>query len=278
MHHRLSTLAVQLSLATLLGALPFAAAQTPCPAGARFEVAKPDDPNSVLNFGQNTLKTENSGLPWLLQIAFNLPSRSGDLVAGLPHWATTNTYDINAKEDEASAKQLEALPSQQRDICIGQMLAALLGERFALRTHFETRPVNALVLKIAKGGSRLLPAHPKPAAATGNTPPEDRWEGLSNSNGKAKGRNIPMNTIREFVKNQPESQGRLVVDQTGLTGKFNFNMKWTPEHDEHADNGFTSNDPAFLTALREQLGLTPHPARTPAQVLIVDHIEQPSAN
>jgi uncharacterized protein (TIGR03435 family) len=66
---------------------------------------------------------------------------------------------------------------------------------------------------------------------------------------------------------------RPVVNQTGLTGRYTFTLKWTPDsmtglHDDAA--------PALYTALEEQLGLKLEPAKGPVEVIVIDHVERPS--
>lgn len=77
--------------------------------------------------------------------------------------------------------------------------------------------------------------------------------------------------------------GRTVIDKTGLTGKYNFELKWTPEHGVQAstDNGQADPEnsaPSIFTALQEQLGLKLQSSRGPVETLVVDHIEMPSEN
>ena len=68
------------------------------------------------------------------------------------------------------------------------------------------------------------------------------------------------------------------MDKTGLgEKKFDFELQWTPDNRRAAD---TSSDafPDFFTALEEQLGLKLVPSKGPVDVIVVDHIEKPSAN
>jgi uncharacterized protein (TIGR03435 family) len=71
--------------------------------------------------------------------------------------------------------------------------------------------------------------------------------------------------------------GRMIVDKTGLDGKrFDFEVTWADDRraaDPSADAG-----PSIFTALEEQLGLKLVPAKGPVEVLVIDHIERPSAN
>jgi uncharacterized protein (TIGR03435 family) len=66
--------------------------------------------------------------------------------------------------------------------------------------------------------------------------------------------------------------GRIVVDQTGLNGRFDFTLDWAP------DQATNSSAPSLVTALREQLGLRLESQRSPVEVLVIDRIERPSEN
>ncbi len=66
--------------------------------------------------------------------------------------------------------------------------------------------------------------------------------------------------------------GRDVVDKTGITGRYNLKLQWTP------DDAAANSGPSLFTALEEQLGLKLEPAKGPVQVLVIDHVEMPSEN
>ena len=89
-----------------------------------------------------------------------------------------------------------------------------------------------------------------------------------------------MGRIAGFLKNPFTGVDRPVVDRTGLTGTFDFSLEWSPEPDAARPPGSQSEDtgPAFLEALQEQLGLKLNPTTGPVDVLVIDHVEGPSAN
>ena len=82
-----------------------------------------------------------------------------------------------------------------------------------------------------------------------------------------------------MVAYQKTKIDRAVVDQTGLIGTFDVTLEYTPRSQIHA--GTTTSDPAappsLITALQEQLGLKLKPQRGPVEVLVIDHVEEPSA-
>jgi uncharacterized protein (TIGR03435 family) len=77
---------------------------------------------------------------------------------------------------------------------------------------------------------------------------------------------------------QPEIGGRLVVDKTGLTGKYDFTLRWTPDMGQGADQPGADAGPSLFTALQEELGLRLQPTKAPVDMLVIDHVELPSAN
>jgi uncharacterized protein (TIGR03435 family) len=84
------------------------------------------------------------------------------------------------------------------------------------------------------------------------------------------------------LTNAAEIEGRPVLDDTGLTGIYDFSLKWSsPEPAKSGDNAAITSDadaPSLFTAVQEQLGLRLVAAKAPMKVVIIDHIETPSAN
>jgi uncharacterized protein (TIGR03435 family) len=79
--------------------------------------------------------------------------------------------------------------------------------------------------------------------------------------------------------------GRVVIDKTGIAGRYDITLKWTPDTGAAATNsgteGTTSpsdSGPSIFTAIQEQLGLKLESTKGPVQVLVIDHIEMPSEN
>jgi uncharacterized protein (TIGR03435 family) len=182
---------------------------------------------------------------------------------------------------------------------------AFLIERSKLVAHRGLRdfPVYALVL--ARPGGGLGPQMTRSQmdctadavrarAVTGTAPPpaqagERPSCGTSSSHGRLTGRGI---TLEEFARNLPmhvrfqsigqfafqsSSQfiGRQVMDRTGLSGRFDFTLEWTPDT---AAASSPESSPRFLAALEEQLGLKVESQLVPRPVLIVDSIEEPVVN
>ena len=88
-------------------------------------------------------------------------------------------------------------------------------------------------------------------------------------------RKFTNNSMADFALGMQSFLDRLVVDETGLTGKYDFVLKWTPDE----TNGNDPHEaPGIFTAVQEQLGLKLEPTKGPADVLVIDHVERPSEN
>ncbi len=80
--------------------------------------------------------------------------------------------------------------------------------------------------------------------------------------------------MKSLIFSLSNDVGRIVLDQTGLTGKYDFTLKWTPDgQQETADSG-----PSIFAALEEQLGLKLVSAKGPVDTIVVDRVEKPSPN
>jgi uncharacterized protein (TIGR03435 family) len=150
------------------------------------------------------------------------------------------------------------------------MVQALLADRFKLGTHVETRVLPVYALLVAKGGPRFGAVQ-----ANGTT--------INSGNGQieVQGSNSVALLAEELAKNV----GHVVVDKTGIEGRYNLALRWTP--DRGTSPGFSvpertssapDSPPSIFTALQEQLGLKLESQKGPVQVLVIDHIEMPSEN
>lgn len=198
------------------------------------------------------------------------------MLAKAPEWVKTDRFAI-----EANAP-LHATKDQYR-----LMMQALLAERFGLKIHFEQRelPVLAMVpVKPGKLGPKLVPHTQGQAcdeAAKPETFPKECYsfsampgkEGLWLSGSRASS----MDLIGRFIGSLAGASGeigRSVVDQTGLTGLWDFTLEAAqPTAVPTPDAGAS-----MLEAVQEQLGIKLKPTRAVVSVIVLDHIERPTAN
>lgn len=209
----------------------------------------------------------NVSLSNLVSMAYDIRQ---NLISGLPGWAESTHFDISAKVSEPDIAALKKLSREQRHA----MLAALLADRFHLKAHVETRTLPVYDLVIAKGGSKLTEnIAPNPDSPDQPKTPFNLKRGsmmIDESQMTAVGV-----AISNLAQNLAFRVERNVIDKTGLTGRYDFTLKWRPDDKPAADD---NNNPDLFTALQEQLGLKLEPSKGPVDTLVVDHVEMPTAN
>ena len=202
---------------------------------------------------------------------------SDDLIYGLPGWTRSAHFDIYAKIVNPDMKQIDNLTDEQREA----MILAILKDRFHFQAHLETKTLPVYDLVVAKGGAKFTGGNgPDAVTAAALAKRNITVGGMVTYNGEITAGAMPLSSL---VFNLTGVVGRTVVDKTGLTGKYNFELKWTPEHgvQASADNGQADAEnsaPSIFTALQEQLGLKLQSSKGPVETLVVDHIEMPSEN
>jgi uncharacterized protein (TIGR03435 family) len=218
------------------------------------------------NDGQ--FKAINVPLKMLLQFAFGLPETR---ILGGPEWLNTLKFDVEAKADSSVDERLRGLSSSEGKLLKQKMVQALLADRFKLVHHEETRELPVYALVVAKGGPKL-----QEAKSQGTT--IDAWNGKIEVQGGS-------NSVELLAEELAKKVGRVVLDKTGIQGRYDITLTWTP--DDAAGSGFSgaggnssASDagPSIFTAIQEQLGLKLESQKGPVQVLIIDSIAMPSEN
>lgn len=211
----------------------------------------------------------NVPLKMLIQFAYEIPESR---ILDAPGWIGATKFDIDAKADSAVDDQLRVFSSNEGKAQKRLMLQALLADRFKLRAHTEARELPMYALVVAKNGPKFLESK-----ANGTT--------IDGGNGRIQVQGGE-NSVALLAEQLANSLGRPVVDETGIQGRYNIILKWAPNDDatlrpEGTGVGPAALDspgPSLFTAIQEQLGLKLVPRKGPVQVLVVDHIEAPSAN
>lgn len=146
---------------------------------------------------------------------------------------------------------------------------ALLAERFGLAHHIESKEMSIFALVVAKGGPKLT------GTTTANGPQ------ISVNDRRLTCKKVTMQRFADVVL--AGRMGRRVLDKTGLTAEYDFNMEFVP--DEGAPKAVSDPPasselagPSFQTAMQEQLGLRLEPAKGPVDFLVIDQVQRPSAN
>jgi uncharacterized protein (TIGR03435 family) len=224
---------------------------------------------------------------------FGTPLQMSRVIGG-PDWIDSALYEING---QASTPWLRSPDGPPRELFL--MIRSLLQERFKLKTHIETRelPVYELVLARADGSpgpelrqpaidcEALIRAGTQPPRQPNGPPPCGAMRGPA----RIIAGSIPMAQLANMLTfvladaNGPAGQedARLVIDNTGLSGRFAFTLAWTPERIPEAAPPpgippIDPNGPPLVTALQEQLGLRLQSARRVMEVVVIDSVEQPT--
>ena len=242
-----------------------------------FEVVsiKPNKSGSLtrsVSYGPEGLRAVNMRLDLFVDHGFRLQQ-----VFGAPAWLQSEGYDFEAKvADSDLAVYKKASPAE-----FARMLHDVLVDRLKLKDHQEMRELPTYSLVIAKNGSKLKEVKPGNTYADGARLPSGNptgpgvfvLRGLIAGERRIVGQS---GSIADLVAKLSYMPGidRMVIDKTRLSGKYDFNLEWTPE----STSPETDTGTSILTAIQEQLGLKLEPDKGPVPVLVIDHIERPSAN
>ena len=175
----------------------------------------------------------------------------GPQIAGAPDWLRSERYDILAVTGDGAALT---------DVSRREYLQKLLAERCQFTFHRETRQIRVYSLVPAKDGPKIAPHSGAGEYAMRVQPADDGRLRLRSTRG-----NMPR--LAEILTGQV---GELVVDQTGLSGEYDFTLEWAPALNESAGGA------SLFTALLEQLGLRLEAGRRPMEAIVIDRMERPT--
>ena len=208
-------------------------------------------------------------LAGLTQIAYFRSAAEGETTGG-PKWADLDRFDVIAEVDRASIAGWDTMSSNQRFDAVRPLIQQLLAERFQLRIHAESRAAAVFALVQAKGGARLKEV-PQPSSNGGrknsDEPPpglptagtfrisEDHWTANA----------VQIRNILFQIAARTGYTGSPMIDETGLTGFYTFDMKLPDDKD-----GAT-----FEQALINQLGLLVRSDKVPRTTCIIDSAIKP---
>ena len=232
----------------------------------------------------------NVPLKFLIAVAFGMADPQSLIrvrILGGPDWIDSERYDINAK---ASMKFQPSPDGPSRELLL--ILRSLLEERFKLVTHRETRELPTYELVVARADGTLGPELHKSkvdcdalaAARRAGVVPPPRQPNDPPPCGLMGGpaRTIAGGaTMQQLATNLSVPLERLVIDKTGVTGRFAFQLAWTPERMPTGTPPpgippIDPNGPSLFTALQEQLGLKLVSAKGAVDVLVIDSVEHPT--
>jgi len=198
-----------------------------------------------------------NGFPAFFLISLAYDFRDFDRLHGLPEWCFSDKYDIHAKIADSDISEWRALSANMK----ASALQALLADRFGLRLHQEHRDGNVYDLVIAKTGLKIKKAMPRPT-------PTREASGLQ----MAIAHILTMDQLASELPNHGLS--RPVINRTGLTGSYDCHLRIFNE-----DPSLTRpSDASIRSDVHDQLGLDLRSTKGQIEILIVDHIDRPSAN
>jgi uncharacterized protein (TIGR03435 family) len=227
-----------------------------------FAVAsvKTADPNERYSLyytpSAGIFSAKGATLDQLISFAYNV--RAFQIAQG-PKWRGDTRFEVYAKAEGPTPKGPEEADPYRR------MLRALLAERFHLLAKTETREMPLYELVVDKSGSKLKES-------------SVRAGGVSFGPGRLTGNGATMSLFATMLSRQLESS---VVDKTGLTGRYDFELKWQADTGAGPqDNAATPDGSAssIFTAIRADLGLRLQSARGPVEIVVIESVEKPTEN
>jgi len=223
----------------------------------------PDEHNSFMFRPQpGGIRVAGMPLKMLVMQAYDIKAFQ---VSGGPSWIATERWDILAKADgvEGIIPMAEMRP----------MLQAMIGDRFQLKVHTETREMPVYGLVLEKNGSKLI----------ANAGAARQFRPGNGSLIVKKGGTAALATWLS------QNLGRVVIDRTGLKGEYDYTLEWTPDPGEGGPESIglppeaprphvDTNGPSIFTALQEQLGLRLVSQKGTVEIIVIDRVQRPSAN
>ena len=220
---------------------------------AAIKLTAPENRNQGFHNDGNRVHIENETVKSMLMFAYGV---HGKQLVGQPAWVDETAYDVRGVLDTAGEPNLKQLQ---------EAVQSLLGDRFGLKLKREKRDLSYFALRVAGTPKIVKAANPEAA-------PDQSGNG---------GKNMVMkytsNTMDEFIIGMNYFTDRPVVNETGLAGRWDFTLRWTPDGLK-GDDAAADAAPGLFTAMKEQLGLKLEPAKGPVEVLVVDGVTRPSAN
>ena len=235
-----------------------------------FEVAtikpsEPGRPGKLFTVRGQDIVTINTTLADLITMAYGVHAKQ---ITGAPAWVESEKYDLNIKPDA---------PGQPNVAQMKIIIQKLLADRFQLKFHREKRELAVYAITAVKTGAKLTKSQSDPNGLPG------LFFGGGSPGVSFNVRNATLAEVAATL--QGSILDKPVVDQTGLTEKYDFTLKFTPDPGQMAAFGpqppaVDSPDapPDVFAAFEQQLGLKLSSTRAPADVLVVDRVEKPSAN
>ena len=225
-------------------------------------------PSGTYGIGAGSYQAHGASLIYLLTFGYNMHPKQ---FVGLPAWATSERYEVNAKLPEGG------MPT---DAQLRIMVQNLVKDRFGITSHIEKRELSAYTINVGKGGLAGIKMTRSESQGTNSG---GTFAGSVPGTGVMTMGNATMTDMASLM--QRVMLDRPVVDQSGLTGRYNIILKWAPD-----DTQFTQMNlrlapppgaeplPDLVTAFQEQLGMKLEATKAPIDVIVIDKVSHYSEN
>ena len=213
------------------------------------------------------LQTENATVEKLILFAYGVRDYQ---LGGGPGWIKSEGFDITATVDPPEkpfSKATSRAEIESASANIRKRVATMLEERFGLVLREESKDLPVYVLKVSPKGIKM-----KDVTATPKSPMMK-----SPRSGELHASSYPMGFLADGLARYVD---RPVLDETGLTGLYDFDLSWTPETGPGPAQQAEDRAPgaSIFTALQEQLGLRLEAKKAPVKTLVIQKVERPTAN
>ena len=233
---------------------------------ATIKPSRPDAPRGGYGFRGQDVTTTNVTVNWMIKLAYNVHAHQ---IVGGPAWLDSAKYDTVGRSDT---------PGQPSRDQMKLMIQKLLADRFQLKFHIEKREMPVYAMVVLKTGAKITPSAGDPNA----------FPGIGFGQGPGVLSLVGRNTTLDGVANGLQSNvlDKPVVNQTGLTGRYDFLLRFTPDPSQVANFGGLppgnaadpDASPDIFSAFQEQLGLKLESTKAFVDVMVIEKIERPSEN
>jgi uncharacterized protein (TIGR03435 family) len=243
---------------------PMAANADPAFEVATIKPSRPDERGLGFRIEGRRITTVGTSLSALVTFAYEIQGRQ---IIGAPAWLESDKWDVTGQPDA------EGQPSEAQ---WKLMVQKLLADRFKLAFHRDKKELAVYALTAVKTGPKLTPSQGDP-----NGLPGLGFGGF----GRFMARNANMADFARVM--QTTALDRPIVDQTGISGRYDFILTWTPDEFQFPGmdragapnpSANSTEAPDLFTAIQQELGLNLESTKAPAEVFVIDHVEKPSEN
>ena len=221
---------------------------------ATIRPADTDDRNQGFSLKGHRISIENNTMTSLICFAYSIHKSQ---VLNAPRWLDDQPWNIDGVPDA------EGTPNWNQ---YRRMLQKLLSARFGLQMHPDKRELSVYTLTVTKGGPKLEKSKDDPDA-------------LSDQSGHGIGAQQYMkftnSSMADFAQILQLMGDRPVLDQTNLSGRYDFSLLWIPDPTRATA---TDTAPGLFTAVQEQLGLKLEATHAPTDVFVIDAATRPTQN